>query len=112
MVPEKLLIWNEIKRAAPEIMKAGGNAIEILIWSQSKSLAEVRKLLRGEDVVETFQNVKNNDAWIDEEAVAKPEIKVESLDTHLVDQTLHSTTRLRNRRGFIHCICLFFSGPR
>ena len=46
MVSEKMLIWHEIKRAAPAIMKAGGNAVEILIWSQGRSLEEVRDLLR------------------------------------------------------------------
>ena len=42
---EKLLIWNEIKKAAPAIMKAGGNAVEILIWSQGKTLDEVQMFL-------------------------------------------------------------------
>ena len=45
MVPEKMVIWLEIKRAAPAIMKAGGNTVEILLWSQGKSLEEVMNLL-------------------------------------------------------------------
>ena len=38
MASEKSEIWLEIKKAAPEINKAGGNAIELLIWSQGKYL--------------------------------------------------------------------------
>ena len=42
MLTEKLMIWLEIKKAAPAIMKAGGNTVEILLWSQGKTLEEVR----------------------------------------------------------------------
>ena len=58
MLPEKLLIWTEIKNATPAIMKAGGNAVEILIWSQDKTLKEVREVLRGPDTVELFEKMK------------------------------------------------------
>ena len=57
---EKLLIWNEIKKAAPAIMRAGGNAVEILIWSQDKTLDEVIMFLTGNESLETFKNRKHN----------------------------------------------------
>ena len=60
MLSEKLLIWNEIKKAAPAIMKAGGNAVEILIWSQGKTLEEVKMFLSGNESLETFKNRKHN----------------------------------------------------
>ena len=47
MASEKSLIWLEIKKAAPEINKVGGNAIELLIWSQGKGLAEVQRKIQG-----------------------------------------------------------------
>ena len=46
MASEKSLIWLEIKKAAPEINKVGGNAIELLIWSQGKGLAEVQRKIQ------------------------------------------------------------------
>ena len=58
MLPEKLLIWTEIKNATPAIMRAGGNAVEILIWSQDKTLKEVREILRGYDPIELFEKRK------------------------------------------------------
>ena len=58
MLPEKLLIWTEIKNATPAIMRAGGNAVEILIWSQDKTLKEVREILRGDDPIELFEKRK------------------------------------------------------
>ena len=63
MLSEKLLIWNEIKKAAPAIMKAGGNAVELLLWSQGKTQADIRKLL-GLAKIEGFENIKQNmDNW-------------------------------------------------
>ena len=41
MVSDKSQIWLEIRKAAPKINKAGGNAIELLIWSQGRELWEV-----------------------------------------------------------------------
>ena len=35
---EKLRIWAEIKKQAPAILKAGGNPIDLLLWSQGKTL--------------------------------------------------------------------------
>ena len=37
MVPENIQVWLEIKRAAPNIMRAGGNTIEV---GKSKNLEE------------------------------------------------------------------------
>ena len=58
MFPEKTLIWNEIKKAAPDITKDGGNPIEILLWSQGKTLDEVKRKLKGEDIGNTRKNKK------------------------------------------------------
>ena len=46
MASEKSEIWLEIKKAASEINKAGGNAIELLIWSQGKHLWEVQRRIQ------------------------------------------------------------------
>ena len=46
MASEKSEIWLEIKKAAPEINKAGGNAIELLIWSHGKHLWEVQRRIQ------------------------------------------------------------------
>ena len=59
MLSEKLLNCNEIKKAAPAIMRAGGNAVEILIWSQGKTLDEVKMFLSRNGTLETFKNRKN-----------------------------------------------------
>ena len=57
------MIWMKIKKAAPAIMKAGGNAVELLLWSQGKTLADIRKLL-GLAKIEGFENIKQNmDNW-------------------------------------------------
>ena len=60
MLSEKLLNCNEIKKAAPAIMRAGGNAVEILIWSQGKTLDEVQMLLTGDESMATFKNRKHD----------------------------------------------------
>ena len=36
---EKLQIWAEIKKQAPSIIKAGGNPVDLLLWSQGKTLS-------------------------------------------------------------------------
>ena len=72
MLSEKLLIWNEIKKAAPAIMKAGGNAVDILIWSQGKTLDEVNVLLSGDESFETFKNRQHESSCAkDEETQVK-----------------------------------------
>ena len=38
---EKLRIWAEIKKQAPAILKAGGNPIDLLLWSQGKTLGNI-----------------------------------------------------------------------
>ena len=58
MSKEKILIWKEIKNAAPSILKANGNPVEILLWSQGRTLEEVRALLAQP---KTFQ-VENQDS--------------------------------------------------
>ena len=37
---EKLKIWAEIKKQAPVIIKAGGNPVDLLLWSQGKTLGK------------------------------------------------------------------------
>ena len=39
---ERLRVWDEIKAAAVEIIRAGGNPGEILVWSRGKTLGERR----------------------------------------------------------------------
>ena len=46
IVSDKSLIWLEIRKAAPAINKAGGNAIELLIWSQGRHLREVQRRIK------------------------------------------------------------------
>lgn len=36
---DKLQIWAEIKKQAPSIIKAGGNPVDLLLWSQGKTLS-------------------------------------------------------------------------
>ena len=48
MFSEELLIWIEIKNAASNILKTGGNPIEVLLWSKGKTLEEVKFRLHGE----------------------------------------------------------------
>ena len=43
---EKRIIWAEIKQAAPGIFKSGGNAVDLLLWSQGRRLSEVRGRLQ------------------------------------------------------------------
>jgi hypothetical protein len=62
MFPEHVLIWNEIKKAAPDINKSGGNPVEILLWSRGKTLVEVKRKLKGDDV-----EVKENPTGPDQE---------------------------------------------
>ena len=75
MLTEKLMIWLEIKKAAPAIMKAGGNAVEILIWSQGKTLEEVRLVLWGEETIETFEQKKHYNASVREKESRKAKSK-------------------------------------
>ena len=35
---DKLKVWAEIKKRAPDIIKEGGNPIDLLLWSQGKTL--------------------------------------------------------------------------
>ena len=69
------MIWLEIKKAAPAIMKAGGNAVEILIWSQGKTLEEVRLVLWGEETIETFEQKKHYNASVREKESRKAKSK-------------------------------------
>ena len=49
-LPERTLIWCEIKAAVPVMLKNGVSSVGVLVWSQGKSLAEVIEvlyLLRG-----------------------------------------------------------------
>ena len=48
MFSEEVLIWIEIKNAASNILKTGGNPIEVLLWSKGKTLEEVKFRLHGE----------------------------------------------------------------
>ena len=41
-LPERTLIWCEIKAAVPAMLKAGVSSVGVLVWSQGKSLGEVR----------------------------------------------------------------------
>ena len=40
-LPERTLIWCEIKAAVPVMLKNGVSSVGVLVWSQGKSLAEV-----------------------------------------------------------------------
>ena len=40
-LPERTLIWCEIKAAVPVMLKNGVSSVGVLIWSQGKSLKEV-----------------------------------------------------------------------
>ena len=40
------LVWAEIREAAGLINRAGGNPVEILLWSRGKSLSAVREEIR------------------------------------------------------------------
>ena len=40
-LPERTLIWCEIKAAVPAMLKAGVSSVGVLVWSQGKSLGEV-----------------------------------------------------------------------
>ena len=49
-LPERTLIWCEIKAAVPVMLKNGVSSVGVLVWSQGKSLkevVEVTSLLRG-----------------------------------------------------------------
>ena len=41
-LPERTLIWCEIKAAVPVMLKNGVSSVGVLVWSQGKSLGEVR----------------------------------------------------------------------
>merc|ERR1712062_213950 len=57
MIEERILVWLEVKQSAPQIIKGGGNPIEVLLWSRGKSLYEVRKFL-GRPNPEKFEEIK------------------------------------------------------
>ena len=38
---DKLKIWAEIKKQAPVIIKAGGNPVDLLLWSQGKTFGNL-----------------------------------------------------------------------
>ena len=40
-LPERTLIWCEIKAAVPVMLKNGVSSVGVLVWSQGKSLEEV-----------------------------------------------------------------------
>ena len=40
------LVWAEIREAAGLINRAGGNPVELLLWSRGKSLSAVREEIR------------------------------------------------------------------
>ena len=49
-LPERTLIWCEIKAAVPVMLKNGVSSVGVLVWSQGKSLKEVVEVtspLRG-----------------------------------------------------------------
>ena len=46
MALNKSQIWLEIRAASSEINKAGGNAIELLLWSHGKQLWEVQRKIK------------------------------------------------------------------
>ena len=51
MSSQKSLIWIAIRKAASDINKAGGNTIELLLWSQDRRLPDVQR--RIESILET-----------------------------------------------------------
>ena len=70
MFPEHVIIWNEIKKAAPDITKSGGNPVEILLWSRGKTLEEVKRKLKGDDIELKGENeveIKKNPTGPDQE---------------------------------------------
>ena len=100
MLSEKLLIWNEIKKAAPAIMRAGGNAVEILIWSQGKTLEEVRQVLGCGAIIKTLEpkeihEVSVNDIEESQEAKSKPSKSI-ICDEHEEDQKLYEMIEIEN----------------
>ena len=40
-LPERTLIWCEIKAAVPDMLRCGISSIEVLVWSQGRTLKEV-----------------------------------------------------------------------
>ena len=56
MASNKSQIWLEIRAASSEINKAGGNAIELLLWSQGKHLWEVQRKIK---FILEIQNLSN-----------------------------------------------------
>ena len=58
---EKTRIWLLIKNSLPQLNKAGINPIEFLIWTQGKSIREVRnRILTIQSTIVT--NVKNDES--------------------------------------------------
>ena len=48
MISEKEVtqVWTEIREAAGLVSRAGGNPVEILLWSRGKTLSAVREEIR------------------------------------------------------------------
>ena len=44
-LPERTLIWCEIKAAVPVMLRNGVSSVGVLVWSQGKSLVEVVEVL-------------------------------------------------------------------
>ena len=55
--PEKTKIWSAMKAALPAINRSGTNGVEFLVWSQDKSLEEVKERIKfiRENDKEKFQ---------------------------------------------------------
>ena len=43
---EATQVWTEIREAAGLVRRAGGNPVEILLWSRGKTLSAVREEIR------------------------------------------------------------------
>ena len=48
---DKLRVWAEIKRRAPDIIKEGGNPIDLLLWSQGKTLGKKHENIKKNNLV-------------------------------------------------------------
>ena len=54
---DKLKVWAEIKKRAPDIIKEGGNPIDLLLWSQGKTLGNKHE--RSKALFDDSLNLKN-----------------------------------------------------
>ena len=57
MESEESLIWEEIKKSASSITRAGGNTITLLLWSKGRTLMEVQRRI---SFIVTTQNTDEN----------------------------------------------------